>query len=110
MTRVQSEALVAQLERARVTAAAQDVTGTRTALNAFRAQVARLRRAGAISSQTAKALRTGAVRVLARAIEDAAPAQAAPVQTTPQPAPAPAPKAKGKHGKKKHGKKKGKDE
>jgi hypothetical protein len=109
MTRVQSEALVAQLERARVTATAGDLAGTRAALSGFRAQVARLRRAGAINRATAAALRTGAIRTLARATSDSAP----PVQTQTTPAPAPAPKAQKKHpGKqdKKHGKGKGKGE
>jgi hypothetical protein len=104
MTRAQADALVAQLERARVTAAARDLTGTKAALAGFRGGVARLRRAGAISSATAKALRTGAIRALQRATSDSAPPPVqAPVQTTPAPV-QPAPPGKQKHFGKKDGK------
>jgi hypothetical protein len=85
MTQAQSQALVAQLERARVTATAGDLAGTQTALVSFRALVARLRRSGALDSATANALRIGAIRALARAKSDSTPA---PVQTQTTPVPA----------------------
>jgi hypothetical protein len=112
ITAVESRTLVAQLERARLTAAAQDLAGTKAALNAFKLQVARLRRAGALSDATARRLRIGANRVLARATSDSAAVVQPPVTptaTTPAPAP-PAPRkqkgGKGDHrqkGDKKHG-------
>jgi hypothetical protein len=104
LTRADSRALVAQLERARVSADAHDLAGTKTALQGFKAQVAKLRRAGALTDATARSLRIGAARALARATSDSAPPPA-PIQTTPAPAPAP-PKDK-KHEKKDHGKHKG---
>ena len=108
MTRVQAQALVAQLERARITAQAGDLTGTRAALSGFRRQVARLHRAGALSDATARSLRLGAARALAAAQNDFPPPPQA--ETTPAPSP-PAKKEKkpkkdhpGKGGKrKKHG-------
>jgi hypothetical protein len=106
LTRAESEALTAQLERARTTAAAQDLAGTKTALQGFKAQVARLRRAGHLSDATARSLRIGAARALARATSDSAPPPA-PIQTTPAPAPPPAPVKEKKHDKKDHGKHKG---
>jgi hypothetical protein len=84
MSAVESNALVAQLERARLTAAAQDLAGTKAALNGFKVQVARLRRAGALSGATARLLRTGANRALARATSDSAPVVQPPI--TPAPA------------------------
>jgi hypothetical protein len=111
ITAVESKTLVAQLERARLTAAAQDLAGTKAALNAFKLQVARLRRAGALSDATARRLRIGANRVLARATSDSAAVVQPPVTpTATTPAPAPAPRkqkgGKGDHkqkGDKKHG-------
>jgi hypothetical protein len=97
---VESKALVAQLERARLTAAAQDLAGTKAALTAFKVQVARLHRAGALSGATARLLRVGANRALARATSDSAPVVQPPVAstaTTSAPAPpAPPPEKKGK--------------
>jgi hypothetical protein len=84
LTRAQSQALTAQLERARVTAAAHDVAGTNAALLAFKGQVARLRRAGALSDATARSLRVGAARALARAASDSAP-PAVLTETAPAP-------------------------
>lgn len=107
LTRAESDALVAQLERARVTAAAHDLEGTKAALQGFKGQVARLRRAGALSDATARSLRVGASRALARATSDSAPPPVSTqTQTTPAPAPTPAPANK-KHEKKDHGKHKG---
>jgi hypothetical protein len=108
LTSGQVQGLVAQLHGARATAAARDVEGTKAAIARFRRSVARLRRDGALSDATARSLRIGAARVLARVESDnAAPAPVA----TPTPA-APAPPAdhakkdhKGKHegrGKHKH--------
>jgi hypothetical protein len=99
MSGVESNALVAQLERARLTAAAQDLAGTKAALNAFKLQVARLRRAGALSDAAARLLRIGANRALARATSDNAAAvkpAVAPAVTTPLP-PGRAKKQDGKH-------------
>jgi hypothetical protein len=81
---IESKALVAQLERARLTAAAQDLAGTKVALNGFKLHVARLRRAGALSDATARRLRIGASRALARAASDSAAVVQPPV--TPAPA------------------------
>ena len=109
LTRGEADALVVQLERARLTAAAHDLAGTTAALRGFRASVARLRSAGAISAATAAALRIGAVRALDRATSDSTP----PVQTETTPAPAPAPEPKKEKHPPKHGKphdKKGKDD
>ena len=103
LSAAQSQALVAQLERARLTAAAQDLAGTKAALAAFEAQVARLRRAGALSDATAAALRTGAARTLARATSDSA----AVMQTQTAPAPVPTPPVKKKKGGKGDHKRKG---
>lgn len=108
LTARQSRALVAQLEAARTKASARDVEGTRAVLARFRGSVARLRRSGALSEQTARLLRIGAARVLERVESDgpAPPAQpAAPVTET-----TPVPPAKEEHGKgkKDHGKEKGK--
>jgi hypothetical protein len=100
MSAVESKALVAQLERARLTAAAQDLAGTKAALNAFKLQVARLRRAGGLSDPTARLLRIGANRALARAASDNAAAvqPVTPTASTPAPAPpAPGKQKGGKH-------------
>jgi hypothetical protein len=86
LSRAESQGLTAQLERARVTAAARDLAGTKAALTAFTGQVARLRRAGALSDATARSLRVGAARALARAASDSAPP---PVLTETAPPPAP---------------------
>jgi hypothetical protein len=113
LTRAQADALVAQLERARLTAAAEDLVGTRAALAGFRGQVARLRRAGALSDATARSLRIGAARTLARAASDIAPPVQVQTQTTPAPAPpVTEPKRKGdrKGDKKKKGRGKKGDE
>lgn len=92
LTSGQAQGLVAQLEAARGAAAARNLAGTEAAINRFRRSVARLRRAGALSDASARALRIGAARVLARVKSDnAPPPQPAPTQTTPAPAPAPAP-------------------
>ncbi|MEA2494083.1 MAG: hypothetical protein QOJ29_1994 [Thermoleophilaceae bacterium] len=113
LTSGQAQALVAQLEAARATAAAGDLAGTQSAITKFRRSVARLQRDGALSANAARALRTGAVRALARVKSDVAPPQPAPtttMQTTP--APAPLPPGKGnKHKKhdKGHGKKHGQE-
>ena len=112
LTSGQRSGLIAQLEAARVQAAAHDVAGTETALRRFRGSVARLERSGAISSDAAHLLRLGAVRVLARVRTDAAPPPQ-PTVTTPAPAPVPVPAPAPKHGPKpgkgfdKHGKGKG---
>jgi hypothetical protein len=94
LTSGQRQALVAQLEAVRAAAGAHDVAGAQTALGRFKASVARLRRSGALSDDTARLLRIGAARVLARVKSDNPPP--APTQTTP-PAPQPAPKPPGKH-------------
>ena len=91
----QRAGLTAQLEAARVQAAAKNVSGTEAALRSFRASVVRLQRSGALSGPDARALRLGAQRVLARVKGDAAPPPAPTptvTQATPAPAPAPAPK------------------
>ena len=105
LTQGQRQALVAQLEAVRTTAASGDVSATKVAVRKFRTSVARLGRAGALSEAAARELRLGALRLLARLERDQAAAQ--PAVTTPSPAPAPAPppagppgKAKGHH---KHG-------
>jgi hypothetical protein len=103
MSAMESKALVAQLERARLTAAAKDLAGTRAALNGFKLQVARLRRAGALSDATARLLRIGASRALARATSDSAAVvqpPATPTAATPAP---PAPKKGGKSDHKRKG-------
>lgn len=105
LPRAQRDALIAQLERARVTATAGDLAGTKAALQAFTRQVARLRRAGDLSDAVAHSLRVGAARALARARSDSDTAAQQPQAPA---APPPAPAAKGKkheaHGK---GRKKG---
>jgi hypothetical protein len=95
LTSGQRQALVAQLEAVRAAAGAHDVAGAQTALGRFKASVARLRRSGALSDDTARLLRIGAARVVARVKSDNPPP--APTQTTPAPAPQPAPKPPGKH-------------
>jgi hypothetical protein len=107
LTSGQAQGLVAQLEAARVSAAARDVAGTKAAIVKFRRSVARLRRDGALSDATARALRIGAARLVERVTSDNAP----PAQPSPAPAtgtaPAPArqpPGQKKKHEEKKHGK------
>ena len=88
LTNGQVQGLVAQLEAARATAAARNVEGTKATIGKFRRSVARLRRAGAISDATARSLRVGAARVLARVESDnAAPVAPAPTPTTTTPAP-----------------------
>jgi hypothetical protein len=103
LTRVQAQALTAELEAVRVGAAARDLAATKSALLRFRRSVARLQRDGAISPERARALRIGAARVLRRVQSDSAPVQAAPPATQTTPAPAP-PGHKKKHEEKKHGK------
>jgi hypothetical protein len=103
LTNGQAQALIVQLEAARASAAAGDLAGTEATLRKFRSSVARLRRADAISAQTARVLRVGAARVMARVRSDNPP-QPAVTQTTPAPAPLPPGQAKKKHGKGKHGK------
>lgn len=108
----QAQALIAQLEAARASAAARDVTGTKTTLTNFRRSVARLQREGALSAETARALRIGAARILARVRSDSAPppVQPAPAVTETTPAPLPPGQAKKKGEKKKgKGKKHGKE-
>lgn len=115
LTSGQARSLVAQLQTARSSAAARNVAATVAAIGKFRASVARLRRAGALSDATARSLRIGAARVLQRVHEDnTAPPQPAPApqtQSTPAPTPPPPGKAKkDEHKKNKHGKRhKGKD-
>jgi hypothetical protein len=106
LTAGEAQALVAQLEAARATALARDVDGTESALASFRRSVARLRRAGAISAETARALRIGAQRVVQRVAGDNTPPPPAPAatQTAPAPPPPGQKKKKEKHGKG-HGKK-----
>jgi hypothetical protein len=103
LTSGQAQGLVAQLEAARVSAAARDVAGTKAAIVKFRRSVARLRRDGALSDATARALRIGAARLVQRVTSDnAPPAQPSPALATgtaPQP-----PGQKKKHEEKKHGK------
>lgn len=112
LTNGQAQALVAQLEAARANAAARDAEGTKAVLATFRRSVARLQRQGAISAETARALRIGALRVVKRVVSDNAP----PAQPTPavtQTAPAPPPPGQKKKHEKKHGKgheKKGKED
>jgi hypothetical protein len=108
LTNRQAAGLVAQLEAVRSSAGAANVAATEAALSRFRAAVARLRRTGALSDATARRLRIGAARVLARVKSDSAP--------EPPPTPAPAPalppgQAKKHEDKKPHGDKKppGKD-
>jgi hypothetical protein len=103
LTNGEAQALIAQLQAARASAAARDPAGTNAALANFRRSVARLRRDGALSARTARALRIGAQRVAMRVASDSAPAPA-PTTTTPAPAPTPTPpgQAKKKHDKKHH--------
>jgi hypothetical protein len=110
LTTGQAQGLVAQLEAARAAAAAGNVAGTEAAIARFRGSVVRLRRAGALSDASARVLRIGAARVLARVkSENATPqAPAAQAQPTPAPAPAPAPAPPG-HAKKHNEGKPGKD-
>jgi hypothetical protein len=111
LTNGQAQALVTQLRSVRTAAATHDVAATKTALTRFRNSVTRLRRSGALSDTTARTLRIGAARVLARVQTDnPAPAAPAPstTQTTPAPAPPPPPAGKKKHGEKKDEKGKGK--
>lgn len=89
----QRAGLTAQLEAARVQAAAKNVSGTEAVLRRFRVSVAGLQRSGALSGADARALRLGAQRVLARVKSDAAPPPA-PTPAITQPAPAPPPKPK----------------
>jgi hypothetical protein len=99
LTNAQAQALVAQLETARSAAAAHSVDGTATAVSKFRASLTELRRAGALDGATARRLRIGVARLLARVRSDnPPPVQPPPVQTTP--APAPSPPGHAKHEKK----------
>jgi hypothetical protein len=104
LTSGEAQGLVAQLEAARVSAAARDVAGTKAAIVKFRRSVAQLRRDGALSNATARALRIGAARLVERVTSDNAP----PAQSSPTPATETAPQPPGqkkKHDeKKKHGK------
>jgi hypothetical protein len=106
LTRAQRSILVAQLEATRGSVAARNVAGTKAAVDKFRGTVARLRRAGALSDATARALRVGAARLLERVRSDnarAAPATTTPqTQTTPAPAPPPPGQKKKHNEKKKH--------
>jgi hypothetical protein len=110
LTNGEAQALVAQLEAARANAAARDAEGTKVALVRFRRSVARLQREGALSADTARALRIGAQRVVKRVVSDNAP----PAQPVPAGPPAtststiPAPPGKQEKHKKKHDKGKGK--
>jgi hypothetical protein len=109
LTRVQAQALTAELEAVRISAAARNLDATKASLLRFRRSVARLQRDGALSAERARALRIGAARLLRRVESDNAPApvQATPPATQTTPAPAP-PGQKRKHEeKKKHGKGKG---
>ncbi|MFL5895332.1 MAG: hypothetical protein ACJ76Z_09470 [Thermoleophilaceae bacterium] len=97
-----------RIERIRAAAAAADLPTTQSRLRGFAREVARLRAAGALSSATAEALRTGAARAAARAQVEIPP----PRIVAPAPAPAPKEKPKpakhhGEHGKHGHGKEKG---
>jgi hypothetical protein len=104
LTRGQAQGLTAQLEAARVAAAAGDVAATQAALAKFRGSVTRLRRVGSLSDATARSLRVGAARVLQRVRSDSAPPPQ-PAATQPAPAPAPPPpKHEKKHEQKGHGK------
>ena len=107
LTAHQARDLLDRLDRARASATAGNVTGVEETLDGFRGRVARLRQAGRLDDETARALRLGAARVVRRAREDAPePAAPAPVETTPETLPAPAPEeAKPDKGK---GRKKGK--
>lgn len=109
LTNGQAQALIAQLEAARASAAARDVGGAETTLTNFRRSVARLQRQGALSAETARALRIGAARILARVKSDSAPppTQPAPPVTATTPAPLPPGQAK-KKDRKKHDNGKGK--
>lgn len=105
----QRQALIAQLEAARVAAKTHDAPAARAALTAFRRSVARLERQGALSAPAARLLRVGAVRALAKLagkpVRPAPPAPAAattptaatttPATTTPPP---PVPPGLAKHG------------
>lgn len=104
LTSGQARSLTAQLETARSSAAARNVPATEAAIDRFRALVAQLRRAGALSDATARSLRIGAARVLQRVHEDnTAPPQPAPApQTESTPAPLPPGQAKKEHKKEKH--------
>jgi hypothetical protein len=110
LTSGQAAGLVRQLEAVRTTAAAGDVAATESAIGRFRTEVARLRRGGALSDASARRLRLGAARVLARVKSDNAPPPAPAPTTQTTPAPAPPPKDK-KHADKKppHGPDKGHD-
>jgi len=114
LTNGQRQALIVQLEAVRASAASGDLPGAETAIARFRASVARLRLAGALSDDAARLLRIGAERVIARVKSDSAPPQptsVTPTATTPAPAPPPPQKKKpgkphppghdkhGKHGK-----------
>jgi hypothetical protein len=102
LTSAQAQGLVAQLEAARAGAAARDLAGTKAAIENFQRSVARLRRAGALSDETARALRIGAARLLQRVTSDSTPPPQPATQPTPPPVP---PGQKKKHEeKKKHGK------
>jgi hypothetical protein len=111
LTSGQASALVKRLEAVRTTAAGGDVAATEAALGRFRAEVTRLRQVGALSDATARRLRIGAARVLARMKSDSAPAPAPTTQTTPAPAPPPPQPKQQKHADKKppHGVGKGHD-
>jgi hypothetical protein len=99
----QARSLIAQLDEARAAANLQDVAATEAALDGFRSQVARLRRSGRLSDEAARALRTGAARVLERARSDVPP----PPEPAPQPEPVvPVPEGDGE----KDDDEKGKDE
>jgi hypothetical protein len=108
LTSGQQKALVAQLEAARGSAAAHDLAGTKAAVSKFRRSLARLRRAGSLSDTTARSLRIGAARLLARVQEDnPAPAPTPQTATTPAPTPPPPGQQKKHEEKKKHDKGKG---
>jgi hypothetical protein len=106
LTNGQAQALVSRLESVRSSASARNVAGTKTALAKFRGTVVSLRRSGAISDATARSLRIGAARVLARVKSDNAPPPQPVTTSTPAPAPV-APGPKKKHDQKKPGKGKG---
>jgi hypothetical protein len=103
LTNGQAQALVSQLEAARSAAAARDVAGTEAAIDKFRRSIARLRRSGTLSDATARSLRVGAARVLARVRSDSKPPPAPPA-TAPAPVP---PGQKKKHDAEKNHKGKG---
>lgn len=107
LTQGQQQALIAELEAVKASAATGDLGSTASALRKFRATVARLNRDGAISDAAARKLRVGAARILARAKSDSAPPpQPTVTQTAPAPAPVPKKKPKPPHG---HGHGHGKD-